>query len=795
MSLNLGDVFVRFRVDTSGVREFQRSTQRLTRQTRQIRNSVTQAGESTSRFSDSLDRAARVAALTEGPLSGIASRLTTLRGLLNAGSLAAAGFTAALGTLVSTSLTVTKTFLATEDSVTKLGNAIQVSGRQGETSLAELDKAAERLARRTLLSLEDARQVFSQAAAFQNLPTDQLERFANVAADVGAAFGRDVKGSVTQFAKALEAPASALDGLGRVGVFFTKSQRQVLQSLVDTGNQAKATEIILGTLENRFKGFGDAKGAIGALDSLQVSIQLFRENIFRATGAGDALKNLFESLTRVFDRFNQAGGLAERTGKLLETVFNGLAKAIDIVSDNVNTIQRALEVFTAFVGAKFALALGAGTIATTSLTGALGVLSTVLKRFLPIAVIAGILELVDNLVKADESVGALKKTFLLLRAVFVVTIEELQRGFALLAENISAPEISINNLKIAFENLKTIGIDFVNTQVRAFLVFGKLVGVLLGTLVTRFKNFFNGIKKAGQGLFQILTGDIQAGLQTLKGSLFDGIAPGPEEVSKLKSEIQTAYNDALDFDITTAIPKLKEKIKSVLQNNEIFSAFKDFGDKIADELARSLVTGVEQGSVKAVETLSATNPPAQEMSKYLAELQTSLDANIDSFGKSISSSLGDAIVGKGEFDFRSLAQNFVSDLFSTLIQQVLIAPIVTDFKKIIGSVLGSGPGTSFGNAAAGASSSGLASTLFSGASSLFGGAFANGGIPPTNKLSVVGENGPEVFIPRQRGRIIPNDELGGMGGQTINMTVVTRDAESFRDSRNKIKSDLRGFVS
>ena len=56
--------------------------------------------------------------------------------------------------------------------------------------------------------------------------------------------------------------------------------------------------------------------------------------------------------------------------------------------------------------------------------------------------------------------------------------------------------------------------------------------------------------------------------------------------------------------------------------------------------------------------------------------------------------------------------------------------------------------------------------------SIFGGGgaggtgFANGGRPPLNQVSVVGERGPELFVPDTAGTIIPNHQMGG-GGMTI----------------------------
>ena len=44
-------------------------------------------------------------------------------------------------------------------------------------------------------------------------------------------------------------------------------------------------------------------------------------------------------------------------------------------------------------------------------------------------------------------------------------------------------------------------------------------------------------------------------------------------------------------------------------------------------------------------------------------------------------------------------------------------------------------------------------------SSLFG--FANGGNPPVGKPSIVGEDGPELFIPKTAGTIVPNGQSAG----------------------------------
>jgi len=56
----------------------------------------------------------------------------------------------------------------------------------------------------------------------------------------------------------------------------------------------------------------------------------------------------------------------------------------------------------------------------------------------------------------------------------------------------------------------------------------------------------------------------------------------------------------------------------------------------------------------------------------------------------------------------------------------------------------------------------LAESLTGGIKKL--GFFANGGSPPVGRASIVGERGPELFVPSTAGTIIPNHKLGGGGG-------------------------------
>ena len=49
-----------------------------------------------------------------------------------------------------------------------------------------------------------------------------------------------------------------------------------------------------------------------------------------------------------------------------------------------------------------------------------------------------------------------------------------------------------------------------------------------------------------------------------------------------------------------------------------------------------------------------------------------------------------------------------------------------------------------------------------------------------NKPYIVGERGPELFVPGQSGGIVPNEALGMGGGTTVNYNIQAVDAQSFQ---------------
>ena len=68
--------------------------------------------------------------------------------------------------------------------------------------------------------------------------------------------------------------------------------------------------------------------------------------------------------------------------------------------------------------------------------------------------------------------------------------------------------------------------------------------------------------------------------------------------------------------------------------------------------------------------------------------------------------------------------------------------------------------------------------------------FEKGGRPPMNQPSLVGESGPELFVPDTAGTIVPNNQLGNGKPVTVNFNINTVDARGF----NELLVNSRGVI-
>ena len=136
----------------------------------------------------------------------------------------------------------------------------------------------------------------------------------------------------------------------------------------------------------------------------------------------------------------------------------------------------------------------------------------------------------------------------------------------------------------------------------------------------------------------------------------------------------------------------------------------------------------------------------QAFNKYIDDATNAANMAGQAFS-SITSNMNSAIdkfVETGKFSFSDFARSVIQDLIKIELK--------AQATKLLGGIGGGG---------------GILGAI----GSFFGGFFADGGSPPVNKPSIIGEKGPELFVPRTAGTVVPNG--GSMGPQNVTNNYIT----------------------
>lgn len=142
--------------------------------------------------------------------------------------------------------------------------------------------------------------------------------------------------------------------------------------------------------------------------------------------------------------------------------------------------------------------------------------------------------------------------------------------------------------------------------------------------------------------------------------------------------------------------------------------------------------------------LEENNKKLKEQIEDLKNKQGELDEFTKNAARSIQSNLSDAIVAGFDGGAGDLLDRW-KDLLKRMVADALAADVT---RAIFGQGALGGANGQYGT-----------DQLFKGITGIFGGFFAGGGRPPLGKISVVGERGPELFIPDSLGTVIPNTRV------------------------------------
>ena len=237
-----------------------------------------------------------------------------------------------------------------------------------------------------------------------------------------------------------------------------------------------------------------------------------------------------------------------------------------------------------------------------------------------------------------------------------------------------------------------------------------------------------------------------------------------------QKELNDAINEGSSDDVAKALEAQREEYKKIDERlakttgrskKALETKLKDIQANIDALEGRNQVLEKENEITEAKKKQNEENKKAEESLKKQQEETEKLKEKMTAVGEEIESSiknnLRDAITGAKSF----------GEAMSGVLNRIRDKIIDAQLAKLVG-----GFGEAFGKSASGGKGKGIGGFL----GGILGGLFAEGGRPPVGKASIVGERGPELFVPKVAGTIVPNDAMGGGGDSVVNNITVSVDA-------------------
>jgi hypothetical protein len=211
----------------------------------------------------------------------------------------------------------------------------------------------------------------------------------------------------------------------------------------------------------------------------------------------------------------------------------------------------------------------------------------------------------------------------------------------------------------------------------------------------------------------------EARVQATVNQVIDATSRKLEEISKKKEEA-AAHSTGDKKEIQKVIDQLNAEAEEVTRLGDIYAQMAKQNEEYSIQTQRTFEFGWNHAFNQFKEDAGNN---AKIVEDIFGSVMNTMNSAIDTF------------VTTGKLSFSDFARSVIQDIEKIILKALLAKTLTAAFG-----------GTPFG--------------------SFLG--FADGGDPPVGVPSIVGESGPELFIPKQSGTVIPNNKLNSMGGQTVN---------------------------
>ena len=211
-------------------------------------------------------------------------------------------------------------------------------------AIGELNKMADALQRVTTFDDESIGKVQALLLTFTKIGRDVFPMATEAVLNLSTAMGTDLNSAALQVGKALNDPVKGITALARAGVQFSKDQKDLIKSLVETGRSAEAQRIILRELETQMG--GSARAAADTLGGSIKQLQNAFDNLLEGDAGGGGLKGTRDSIKSLTATMNDP-----QIKRGVDTIASGLleiaAAAVRVVAELGNAIGALSEFFAA----------------------------------------------------------------------------------------------------------------------------------------------------------------------------------------------------------------------------------------------------------------------------------------------------------------------------------------------------------------------------------------------------------------------------------------------------------------
>lgn len=196
------------------------------------------------------------------------------------------------------------------------------------TSWEEINDLARRVGRETMASASDVRQAASLMLVSGNATQENFERSIRLAQDLAEVMEMNLPTAARYLSRATTDVSGALSRLRQRGIDLNDTQREVIETLVESGRETEAFDYLLSQLEARIGGAAEAAGSrlAGAFSTLNVSTEQLREEI------GEALAPVVQEITENTSEWVDANRelLAQEVAQWVERTYNSAQRLVNL---------------------------------------------------------------------------------------------------------------------------------------------------------------------------------------------------------------------------------------------------------------------------------------------------------------------------------------------------------------------------------------------------------------------------------------------------------------------------------